>query len=169
MNHSLAGRSEEEFKDNLGKWTSRAKITAMIVNQFKHKLVRDFGCGHGTIRDFLMEKDYIGYDSVDILNDDWTEIVDLNEKFPKMIYYYNHIATCTGILEYIEDVDKFFKNLSEVFSVVVFTYTNAKDTPYVVKKVKLHTFREITKIVREHYRIVLHSPIDEWFFFTAIN
>jgi len=102
-------------------YTERIKLIAKYIKE--NTTVLDVGCGQKELKDFLPAKcKYTGIDIIKTFNAD-REVIkcDLNEKQPKFNNVFDYI-TCSGIVEYIEDVEKFIKYLSTIGKNVIISY-----------------------------------------------
>ena len=94
------------------KWDERNKLFAQILAQLNVNKIVDFGAGNQTLRNYVKDIElYVPIDCVKSTPD--TFLVDFNATFslPKFPTGPNASFVFSGFLEYIEDLDAFFKNL----------------------------------------------------------
>lgn len=95
-------------------WTNRnLEISKRISNDSN---VLDLGCGSKDLLNYINPALYVG---VDYHNAD--VIIDFNKDFKLPPGKWDYIV-CSGVLEYLYDIDKFLKIVSMVPSTYIFSY-----------------------------------------------
>lgn len=85
------------------RWASRNII--LKDYDIENKTVLDFGCGDKSICNYLSFKNYVGYD----LNPLADYQIDFNKKFT--IKHTAEVGLVLGVLEYLDDPNKFLKTI----------------------------------------------------------
>jgi hypothetical protein len=136
-------------------WPERCDAFAKIINQLEGSEVHDYGCGNAALKSSIVGKKYICYDINNLPNVDI--VIDINKGIPKLdpTTIKDRVACCQGVLESLEDVPKFFRELYENFKQVVFSYVNMERsylaTTFGVKNCPLLSFVELTQIVTKNF------------------
>lgn len=109
---------ENEYFDEA--WKERLKGISNYIRD-SDKAVCDFGCGPMWLKDYLLpDVQYYGVDYAK--RDQSTKVCDLNKgEFPQ-IHGGVDVSVCSGVIEYIEDVQAFIKKLSGFSRKVVLSY-----------------------------------------------
>ena len=94
------------------RWASRNII--LKDYNIENKTVLDFGCGDKSVCNYLSFKDYVGYD----LNPLADYQIDFNEEFT--IKHTAEVGLILGVLEYLDDPDKFLKTIQPTCSRFIF-------------------------------------------------
>lgn len=108
-------KSEQLFED----WNERTILLATMINPGAK--VIEFGAGNMAIKQALPS--YCSYTASDIVKrDKQTLVCDLNDKIPFDLSKYD-TAIFSGVLEYVFDIDKVFKQFPESLKNVVLSYS----------------------------------------------
>ncbi|MFN5183924.1 MAG: class I SAM-dependent methyltransferase [Bacteroidota bacterium] len=99
---------------NYNKFHLRIRIIAKIINSLDYVQVVDLGCATGTLRKLLKKQiSYIGVDFIEPKNE--TDFIfykcDFNSQSLPFEIQGVKLVVCSGLLEYVEDVDSFLKNI----------------------------------------------------------
>jgi len=119
---------QNEWKDNEyfdSAWKSRQELLSERIS-VEDISVCDFGCGPGWLKEFISEnKQYYGVDYVK--RDTETIVCDLNKgEFPNQLEGVD-VAVCSGVIEYIENVEDFVERLAGFCSKVVMSYCSLEE------------------------------------------
>jgi len=130
-------------------WKKRIEIMATYLNSGEQVL--DFGCGMMWLENFLKnENKYVPIDF--IKRDDRTIVFDLNrDDFPEI---YGGIAFLSGVLEYINDIDKFIlelKNRNYVKIILSYCTTEKIWKLSERKKLKWKNHESIFNLIRKFF------------------
>jgi hypothetical protein len=111
--------TDQKRWENLNK--SYSKRLAIIAGYIKlHSSVLDIGCGKLELKNLLPNNCiYQGLDLV--ARNKNTIICNLNEQFPVIKIKFDY-AVCSGVVEYLEDPNSFFKWLSQICNQAIVSY-----------------------------------------------
>lgn len=99
-------------------WTNRELYAANFISTISPKKVFDFGCGDCGISKRIDDNiEYVGFDSV--AHTEGIVLIDFNLNLP--VIQEEGVATCLGILEYLDDKKAFIEYLYQNFTQVVFS------------------------------------------------
>lgn len=116
---------EIEYFDE--KWKTRIMEMAKYIN-ISDKKICDIGCGQEWLRDYLQpEIEYCGVDYVERNNN--TIICDLNRKELPSSDLLNDVVFCSGVLEYINDLNWFIKEITISAKKIIISYVTIEDQP----------------------------------------
>lgn len=126
-------------------WTGRNKKIAGFIKE--HSNVLDLGCGSKDLLQYInAPKKYTGID----YNNPVADLsINFNESFTIPKFNWTYIV-CSGLIEYLYDIDKFFKtiqNNSEVYIITLWKKFNASwsiDNPYTKELSVLDVENKIT-------------------------
>jgi hypothetical protein len=146
-------------------WDGRAQLAAQFVAAGSRVL--DLGCGKMALQRFLPHG--CAYRGCDLVARDATTVVcDFNAgQFPTVAAAESDLITMLGVLEYIPDVDAFFKWLRSTNRDVVMSYC-ATDLTGPVDRPALgwmthFSFEDLAVLVDRHgFRIAASMPVDSW-------
>lgn len=103
-------------KKNNVPWSGRnLKISSFIDD---NSLVLDLGCGNKDLLKYIKPKKYIGID----LNDFSDFKINFNEKFVLPALETRDYIVCSGLLEYLYDLDYFFNAIKDKSKIYIFTF-----------------------------------------------
>ena len=112
-----------EYFDTL--WKYRIEIMSNYIDE-NDKVICDFGCGKGWLQEFISDKLlYYGVDYKARNND--TIVCDLNNYEMPDDSKISDVIFCSGIIEYIEDVDWFIKKITKHSNKVIFSYVSLEN------------------------------------------
>ena len=114
-------KREFEYKDI---YEYRIDNMISLINLMELNSIMDLGCGKQTLRRKLPEHiKYIGVDQYDHV--DSTIVIDFNKG-----EFYNEkvdVIFCSGIIEYIYDIEQFIKNISKNTNIILGSYNFLED------------------------------------------
>lgn len=101
-------------------WELRVKMMSNYITGH-HRKVCDIGCGESKLKQYLaVSHEYIGIDYKQ--RDNVTLVCDLNNRefpFPEMV---DDIVFCSGVFEYLYDIQKFIEYITKFAQTIIFSY-----------------------------------------------
>ena len=126
MDDKTFNRWKSDFNKKI-MYTPRIQQMSKYVSTMS--TVLDIGCGQKELKDFIPNN--CNYFGIDLFKKDKNDleivISDLNKEFPKLQYDYFDFVICSGIIEYILDVDKFIENISKLTDNLIISYCCKED------------------------------------------
>jgi hypothetical protein len=124
----------------------RSLVAAKYISKYRY--IFDLGCGVKDLKKYISKDQfYTGIDFRPV--DDTVHFCDFNESFP-IIHLGKKSDRCgvvLGVLEYLDNVEKFLYNCKENFNQTIMSYLLTKDPCEAMKPFYLLTISKIEEIV----------------------
>lgn len=126
-------------------WTDRNfKIASQIS---PNKSVLDLGCGSKDLLKYIRPSKYVGID----YNNKFSDIqVNFNQDFLLPSRNWDYVI-CSGLLEYIVNVDKFFSSISRSGKTYIITYWDKNKRLRSKNNLPVCTSDQFVKILKNHF------------------
>jgi hypothetical protein len=106
-------------------WDERTRLMAQFIRPSSS--VIEFGAGRQVLRTYIPQD--CRYQPSDVADrGNGTMVCDLNQSFPSLSGIYDY-AVFSGVLEYIEDVDRLLKNLAPHTQTILASYADVGGVP----------------------------------------
>lgn len=131
-------------------WTKRNKKIASLLTP--RPKVLDLGCGSKDLLNYIQPKEYLGVDYQQPLAD---ININLNDRFecPKPNKGKWSYIVCSGLLEYLVDVNLFFNTLQNNSKSYVFTYWLDGQTSTTNANKNILSIGQILDLINQNFRI----------------
>lgn len=120
----------KHYKIAQGEWPYRSKFIGDYIIKNKYKYIFDMGCGIKDLKKYISPSQiYTGYDFRPF--DSEVKFCDFNESFPKINLGLktDRCGVVLGLLEYLDNVEKFLVGCRENFGHTILSYTWFGKTP----------------------------------------
>lgn len=136
-------------------WTIRNKFISNYISPNSN--IVDLGCGNKDLLKYVIPKNYLG---VDFENPYADLNLNLNLDFNlSNINFDIDYIVASGLLEYLDDVGSFFKNIKCNSKFYIFTYWKIKNKIYNLKNKNAYSIDHLESLINQNFSIV---ETDKW-------
>lgn len=111
--------------------------------------VLDLGCGSKDLLNYITPNVYLGVDydnSADLT-------INFNNSFEMPVGKWDYIV-CSGLLEYLADIDKFLETVSTVPSTYIFSYWDKNETLRLPNNLPSYSVKNFTDTINEKFKVI---------------